>query len=169
MVPLLDGVNRTPSSTELVSAESAAPAGGVSGQIVHGHCPPTSNALLVVNVNVNGEAIVFPELSFAPLTVTVYVVPAASALDGVKVSTVSAPLNDVLPATALPPGPVTANDTLVVTTASENVTLGSVEVPLLDDPATGVALVTDGPVPATGVTALDGADAGPVPTALVAD
>ena len=95
-------------------------------------------------------------------------VPAASALDGVKVSTLPVLSNDVLPATALPPA-CTVNDTLLVTTGSENVTLGSVEAGLLDDPAAGVALATDGPVPGAGVTALDGEDAGPVPTALVAE
>jgi hypothetical protein len=74
----------------------------------------------------------------------------------------------VLPAT-FPLEACTVNDTLLVTTGSENVTLGSVEVGSLDDPAAGVALATDGPVPEPGVTAFDGDDAGPVPTELVAD
>jgi hypothetical protein len=54
--------------------------------------------------------------------------------------------NDTLPATAVPLASFTANDTLLGTTGSENVTLGSVEVGLLDDPAAGVAAVTDGTV-----------------------
>ena len=52
MVPFCVAWNCTPSSTELVSFASVTPDGAVSGQIAHGHCPPESNALLVVNVYV---------------------------------------------------------------------------------------------------------------------
>jgi hypothetical protein len=62
----------------------------------------------------------------------------------VNVATVSALLNDVAPETLLPPGPVTVNDAVLGTTASENVAVGSVDTGLLDEPATGVALTTVG-------------------------
>ncbi len=54
----------------MVSVASVAPDGAVSGQIAHGHWPPTSNALLVMNVYVS-VVIVWPNWSVAPLTVTV--------------------------------------------------------------------------------------------------
>ena len=71
-------------------------------------------------------------------------VPAVSALDGVKVSTVSALLNDALPDTAFPLAAFTVNDAVLGTTASENVTVGSTETGLLDDPAPAPHAVTDG-------------------------
>ena len=48
-------MNLTPRFTELVSVASVAPDGATSGQMVHGHWPPASNALLVVNVYVYGR------------------------------------------------------------------------------------------------------------------
>ena len=71
-------------------------------------------------------------------------VPAASWLVGVNVATVSALLNDVAPATALPFGSVKVNDAVLGTTAVLNVAVGSVVTALLDEPATGVTLDTAG-------------------------
>ena len=59
------------------------------------------------------------------------------------------------------------NDTVLGTTAWENVAVGATETGTPVAPWLGVAHDTVGA--ALGVTALDGAEAGPVPTALVAD
>ena len=72
MEPLLVAVNLTPSSIpELWSVTSVTPDGATSGQMAHGHLPPASNALLVMNVYVYDDIIVWPLLSLAPLIVTV--------------------------------------------------------------------------------------------------
>src|SRR5215471_18354395 len=86
----------------------------------------------------------WPLLSVAPLMVTVYLAPAASGFAGVKVATVSVPFIEVVPGTVVPLGSVSLNDTVLGSTASENVAVGWVETGLLDEPATGVALVTAG-------------------------
>ena len=52
-----------------------------------------------------------------------------------------------MPGTVFPPESFSVNDTELGTTASENVTDGSVETGLLDEPAVGVAVVTDGGAP----------------------
>ena len=59
------------------------------------------------------------------------------------------------------------NDTVLGTTAWENVAVGATETGTPVAPALGVTLVTVGGT--FGVTALDGDEAGPVPIALVAD
>jgi hypothetical protein len=70
------------------------------------------------------------------------VVFCASALEGVKVAVVSALLKLTDPATALPPKSFTVNDTLLGTTASENVAVAAAVTGLPDDPAPGVEPVT---------------------------
>ena len=62
---------------------------------------------------------------------------------------------------------MSVNDTVVGTTAGENVAAGAIDTKTPVAPALGVTLVTVGG--AFGVTALDGAEAGPVVVALVAD
>jgi hypothetical protein len=59
------------------------------------------------------------------------------------------------------------NDTVLGTTGWENVAVGATETATPVAPWLGVTVVTVGAV--FGVTALDGAEAGPVPFALVAD
>ena len=59
------------------------------------------------------------------------------------------------------------NDTVLGVTACENVAVGAADTATPVAPEAGVTAVTDGG-PA-GVTALEGEEAGPVPTALVAD
>ena len=84
-----------------------------------------------------------------------------------NVATVSALLNPTDPATLFPPESTTANDTVPGVTACENVADGATDTALPVDPEPGVTAVTAGGT--AGVTALDGDDAGPVPTAFVAD
>src|SRR4029077_17599643 len=100
-------------------------------------------------------------------TVAVNVVLAASGLLGVNVATVLPPLKATVPGTLFPLESCTENDTGVVCTACENVADGAADAATPVAPAAGVTLVTDGGT--DGVTALDGDEAGPVPTALVAD
>ena len=53
-------------------------------------------------------------------------------------------LNEVVPETAFPPGSVTLSDTELAPRPRRTVTVGSVESGLLDEPVTGVELVTSG-------------------------
>ena len=108
-----------------------------------------------------------PEAFCAPNTVAVYVPLAASELDGVNVATVFPPLKPTVPATLFPPESTTVNDTVPGITACENVADGATDTATPVAPELGVTLVTAGAT--LGVTALDGDDAGPVPTELVAD
>jgi hypothetical protein len=100
----------------------------------------------VVKLQENGLAIGVPESFCAPDTVAVYVVLAASALDGVNVATVSAPLKLTDPATAFPPESFTVNDTVPDTTGWENVAVGATDTGSPVDPAPGVTLDTAGGV-----------------------
>src|SRR5579859_337822 len=138
--PLTDGVNCTPRFAELLSPDEATAGVAVLGNMVHGHWDPA-----VVNVHEYGPLIVAPELVCAPDTVTVYVVFGASALDGVKVATVPVLSKLTVPAAAFPPESFTVNDTLLGTTACENVAVGATVTGLPDDPEPGVAPVTVGP------------------------
>ena len=133
-----------------------------SCQILHGHAGPA-----VVKLHEYGPLIAVPDAFCAPDTVAVYVTPAASALAGVNVATVSAPLKPTDPATLFPPESTTVNDTVPGVTACENVADGATDTALPVDPEPGVTAVTAGGT--AGVTAFDGDDAGPVPTAFVAD
>ncbi len=72
--------------------------------------------------------------------------PAASEFVGVKVTFELVLSNETLPGTAVP-FCVTANDSVLGTTGSVNVTVGVSGSGLLDDPATGVELATDGGAP----------------------
>ena len=63
-----------------------------------------------------------------------------------NVATVSAPLKLTEPPTVFPPESVTVNDTVLGTTAWENVAVGAIETGLPDDPASGVTPVTTGGV-----------------------
>jgi hypothetical protein len=130
--------------------------------MLHGHGGPA-----VVKLHENGPLIDVPELFCAPDTVAVYVVPAASELVGVNVATVLPPLKPTDPATLFPAESTTVNDTVLGVTACENVADGATDTATPVAPELGVTLVTAGATP--GVTALDGDEAGPVPTALVAD
>jgi hypothetical protein len=81
IVPSLAALNCTPRVTALVSAASTAPDSAASCQMLHGHCATAP----VVKLHENGLLIATPELFCAPDTVAVYVVLAASELDGVNV------------------------------------------------------------------------------------
>jgi hypothetical protein len=100
----------------------------------------------VLKLHENGLLIGVPELFCAPDTVAVYVVLAASELDGVNVATVPAPLKLTEPATAVPAESFTVNDTVLDTTAWENVAVGATDTGLPVDPAPGVTPVTTGAV-----------------------
>jgi hypothetical protein len=130
--------------------------------MLHGHVGPT-----VVKLHEYGPLIGVPEAFCAPDTVAVYVTPAASGFEGVKVATVFPLPNATFPATLLPPESTTLNDTVLGVTACENVADGATATATPVAPELGVVLVTDGG--GLGVTAFDGDDAGPVPTELVAD
>jgi hypothetical protein len=108
-----------------------------------------------------------PEAFCAPDTVAVYVTLAASELPGVNVATVFPPLNPTVPATLFPAESTTVNDTVPGCTACENVTDGATDAATPEAPELGVTPVTAGGT--DGVTAFDGDEACPVPTALVAD
>src|SRR5215468_9195906 len=99
--PLLLGWNCTPRFTAPVSAASTAPDGAALPQMLHGH----EATAPVVKLHVNGAVIGVPEAFCAPDTVAVYVVLAASGLDGVNVATVFPALKPTDPATLAPPGP----------------------------------------------------------------
>ncbi len=132
-VPLAAAWNCTPSSTELVSAASVTPGGAESGQMVHGQLP-VMYALLVVKEYVYG-VIGWPKLSWAPLMLTVYVVPAASELVAVKVATVLVLSKDVVPGTVIPLGSFRVNDVVLGTTGLENVAEEASVTALLVEPA----------------------------------
>ena len=108
-----------------------------------------------------------PEPFCAPDTVAVYVTPAASGLVCVNVATVFPALKATVPATGFPPESTIVNDTVLGTTACENVADGATDTATPVAPELGTTPDTAGPT--AGVTAFDGDDAGPVPTALVAD
>jgi hypothetical protein len=91
----------------------------------------------------------------------------ANWLPGVKVATVLVLSKVTDPATVFPPESLSVNDTVLGTTAWENVAVGATETETPVVPWFGVTLVTAGA--AAGVTALDGAEAGPAPLAFVAD
>ena len=69
---------------------------------------------------------------------------AASELDGVNVATVLPLLKPTVPATGFPLESLSVNDTLLGTTAWENVAVGAIVTGLPDDPVPGVELVTVG-------------------------
>jgi hypothetical protein len=121
----------------------------------------------VVKLHENGLVIATPEVFCAPDTVAVKVTLGDSELDGVNVATVLPALKLSEPATEFPAESLTVNDTVLGTTAWENVAVGAVETATPVAPWLGVTLVTVGA--AFGVTALDGAEAGPSPFPLVAD
>jgi len=130
--------------------------------MLHGQFGPA-----VVKFHENGPLIGVPEVFCAPDTVAVYVVLFASELLGVNVATVFAALKLTEPETGFPIESWTMNETVFGTTACENVAVGATVTATPVDPELGVTVVTDGGT--FGVTEFDGADAGPVPLALVAD
>ena len=87
-----------------------------------------------------------PEVFCAPETVAVYVVLDARGLAGVKVATVLAPLKLTVPATVAPPWSFSVNDTVLGTTAWENVAVGATETGTPVAPELGVTVVTVGGV-----------------------
>jgi len=99
-----------------------------------------------VKLQENGLVIATPEVFWAPDTVAVYVVLAASELVGVNVATVLAPLKLTEPGTVFPPESLSVNDTVLGTTGWENVAVGAAETGLPVDPEVGVAVVTVGGV-----------------------
>jgi hypothetical protein len=145
-----------------VSFASTEPVGVPFCQMLHGHGGPA-----VVKLHEYGPLIGVPEAFCAPDTVAVYVTLAASELEGVNVATVFPPLNPTDPATLFPAESFTVNDTVLGVTACENVAVGATDAATPDAPELGVTPVTDGGK--LGVTAFDGDDAGPAPTALAAD
>jgi|SRR5215471_9642548 len=162
MNPLLEAWNRRPEVCAFGSFDSDDPVGVPLFQMLHGHCGPA-----VVKLHENGPLIGVPEAFCAPDTVAVYVALAASGLVGVNVATVFPLLNPTVPATLLPPESLTVNDTVLGVTAWENVADGVIEAETPVAPELGVTLVTAGG--GLGVTEFDGAEAGPAPTAFVAD
>ena len=92
---------------------------------------------------------------------------AASEFVGVNVATVLPELKLTAPATAFPLESCRVNDTVLGTTAWENVAVGATEAETPVAPELGVTLVTVGAT--FGVTALDCDDADPSPMALAAD
>ena len=116
--------------------------------MLHGHCGHRA----VVKLHEYGPLIAVPDAFCAPDTVAVYVIPAASALVGVNVATVSAPLKPTDPATLFPPESFTVNDTVPGVTACENVAVGATDTAYPRRPRElGVTLVTAGAaVPAVG-------------------
>jgi|SRR5215471_15337706 len=162
MYPLLAAWNCTPRVIALVSVVSAAPVGVPFCQMLHGHVGP-----VVVKLHENGLLIGVPDAFCAPDTVAVNVPPAASGFVGVNVATVFPLLKLTVPATAVPPESTMVNDAVLGVTACENVAVGAADTATPVAPDAGVTAVTDGGT--AGVTTFDDADAGPVPTALVAD
>ena len=100
----------------------------------------------VVKLHENGLLIATPEVFCAPDTVAVYAVLADSELVGVNVATVLALLKLTEPATVFPPESLSVNDTVLGTTAWENVAVGATETGTPVDPALGVTVVTVGGV-----------------------
>src|SRR5215831_12716947 len=90
----------------------------------------------------------------------------ASEPDGVNVATVLPLLKVTKPATGFPLESTTVNDAVLGTTGWENVAVGAADTATPVAPLAGVTPVTAGGT--FGVTELDGAEAGPVPMALVA-
>jgi hypothetical protein len=162
MNPLLAAWNCTPSVCALGSLDSDVPVGVPFCQILHGHAPPA-----VVKLHEYEPFIGVPEAFCAPDTVAVYVTLAASGLAGANVATVFPLLRLTDPATLFPPESTTVNDTVPGVTACENVAVGATDTATPVAPELGVTAVTAGGT--LGVTAFDGDEAGPVPTALVAD
>src|SRR6516165_12054562 len=162
MNPLALGWNCTPRFTALVSLASTAPDGAAPCQMLHGHC-----GAAIVKLHENGPLIGVPLLFCAPDTVAVYVALTVNGLLGVNVATVFPALKPTVPATGLLLASFSVNDTVLGTTACENVADGATEAATPVAPELGVTAVTVGG--ADGVTALDGADAGPLPFALDAD
>ena len=89
-----------------------------------------------------------------------------SELDGVNVATVLPLLRATEPATVVPPGSLSVNDTVPGVTGWENVAVGATDTATPVAPLAGVMLVTAGGT--FGVTELDCDEAGPVPFALAA-
>jgi hypothetical protein len=87
-------------------------------------------------------------------------------LVGVNVATVLPALKLTDPETVVPPESRTVKVTVLGTTAWEKVAVGAADTATPVAPEAGVTPVTVGAK--VGVTALDGEEAGPVPTALVA-
>ncbi len=100
--------------------------------MLHGHAGPA-----VVKLHENGPLIGVPEAFCAPDTVAVYVMLAASALDGVNVATVFPALKPTDPATWFPPESTTVNDTVPGVTACENVADGATDTAITGRPRTG--------------------------------
>jgi hypothetical protein len=109
---------------------------------LQGHCETAP----VVKLQLNGALIVCPEEFWAPETVAVYVVLAASELVGVNVATVLPALKLTAPGTVLLPASLTVNVTVLGTTAWLNVALGAAETATPVDPAAGATVVTEGGV-----------------------
>jgi hypothetical protein len=110
--------------------------------MLHGHWATAP----VVKLHENGPLIGVPEAFCAPDTVAVYMVLDASGLAGVNVATVSAPLKLTEPATVFPPESFSVNDTVLGTTAWENVAVGATDTATPVAPLPGVTAVTAGGV-----------------------
>src|SRR3954466_15396209 len=126
MKPLRSLRKRTPSSTEDVSASAATPGVAGAGQIEHGH--DVVGAAAVVKLQLSA-VIGFPAASWAPDTVAVYVVDAASEAPGVSIAVRLAASYSVEAATvALVAALRSANEIVLLCTSSLNVALTVVDV-----------------------------------------
>src|SRR3954453_9706776 len=114
MKPALSLRNLTPSSTAASSSVLTVPGTVLDGQMEQGQGP--TGAAVVNDQDV--AVMVLPAASVAPLTLTVYVVPAASAADGVKVAVRVAALYAVVPATAAPAAVLRPMTTVEAVTSS---------------------------------------------------
>ena len=102
-----------------------------------------------MNDHENGAAIVFPAVSFTPLTVAVYVVDAANAADGVNVAVFEPALYAEVPATGVDPA-ASEKPTDADCTGSEKLAVGAVVAATFVAPAAGDVAVTVGGVVSTG-------------------
>jgi hypothetical protein len=108
--------------------------------MLHGHCVVEA----VLKLQEYGLLIVAPAVLCAPDTVAVKVAPAASEFVGLNVAMVSALSKLSEPATSLPLESLSVNDTLLGTTASENVAAGAASTESPVEPAVGDTVVTVG-------------------------
>src|SRR5262245_48196830 len=89
-------LNFTPTSIPVPSLADGVAGVAELGQIVQGH-------VMVVKFHENGAAITLPELSVAPLTVAVNVVPCASGALAVNVAALVVAFQPTVPGTEVPP------------------------------------------------------------------
>jgi hypothetical protein len=132
VAPLTASLN--PAVTVELTATFVAPVAGVCEIIV--------GRAAVVKVHVTGVIIPPPVTAFAPDTVTVYVVPGASAALGVNVAIVPPPVSATLPETELPATTWTTVEPFVTARSNVTETVVPSETPVAPD--AGVRAMTTG-------------------------